>query len=65
VGLISDHQVTGCWHGNGKGGGVSTLPLADLHMSFTFYVVILAFGNLAGAFGSLLARLADRLGRRP
>jgi MFS family permease len=45
------------------GGGVSTLLLANLHMSFTFYVVILAFGNLVGAFGSLLAGLSDRLGR--
>jgi MFS family permease len=45
------------------GGSVSTLQLADLHMSFTFYVVILAFGNLLGAFGSLFAGLADRWGR--
>jgi MFS family permease len=45
------------------GGSVSTLLLENLHMSFTFYVVILAFGNLVGAFGSLLAGLADRLGR--
>src|ERR1700727_56205 len=44
-------------------GSVSTLVLADLHMSFTFFVVILAFGNLIGAFGSLFAGLADRLGR--
>jgi MFS transporter, ACS family, D-galactonate transporter len=45
------------------GGGVSTLLLANLHMSFTFYVVILAFGNLIGAFGSLFAGLSDRVGR--
>src|SRR6266481_6602534 len=44
-------------------GSVSTLILADLHMSFTFFVVILAFGNLIGAFGSLFAGLTDRLGR--
>ena len=44
-------------------GSVSTLVLADLHMSFTFFVVILAVGNLIGAFGSLFAGLADRLGR--
>jgi MFS family permease len=44
-------------------GSVSTLVLADLHMSFTFFVVILAVGNLVGAFGSLFAGLADRLGR--
>jgi MFS family permease len=45
------------------GGSVSTLLLANLHMSFTFYVVVLAFGNLIGAFGSLFAGLTDRLGR--
>jgi len=45
------------------GGSVSTLQLADLNMSFSFYVVILAFGNLIGAFGSLFAGLADRWGR--
>src|SRR6201992_3028164 len=42
---------------------VSTLILTKLHMSFTFFVVTLAFGNLIGAFGSLLAGLTDRLGR--
>jgi MFS family permease len=45
------------------GGSVATLMLTNLHMSFTFYVVILAFGNLVGAFGSLFAGLADRWGR--
>jgi MFS family permease len=45
------------------GGSVATLQLQALHMSFSFYVVILAFGNLIGAFGSLLAGLADRIGR--
>jgi MFS family permease len=44
-------------------GSVSTLVLANLHMSFTFFVVLLAVGNLVGAFGSLLAGLTDRLGR--
>jgi MFS family permease len=44
-------------------GSVSTLQLPALHMSFTFYVALLAFGNLIGAFGSLLAGLADRIGR--
>jgi MFS family permease len=44
-------------------GSVSTLILANLHMSFTFFVVTLAFGNLLGAFGSLFAGLADRYGR--
>ena len=45
------------------GGSVSTLILANLHMSFTFYVLTLAFGALIGAFGSLFAGLADRYGR--
>jgi MFS family permease len=45
------------------GGSVATLQLQALHMSFSFYVVLLAFGNLIGAFGSLAAGLADRLGR--
>ncbi len=44
-------------------GSVSTLVLANLHMTFTFFVVILAVGNLVGAFGSLFAGLTDRLGR--
>ncbi|HEY3732744.1 MAG TPA: MFS transporter [Streptosporangiaceae bacterium] len=44
-------------------GSVSTLLLANLNMSFTFYVVLLAFGNLIGAFGSLFAGLSDRWGR--
>jgi MFS family permease len=44
-------------------GSVSTLILANLHMSFTFLVLILAFGNLVGAFGSLFAGLTDRWGR--
>ena len=42
---------------------MATLLLTNLHMSFAFYVVILAFGNLIGAFGSLFAGLADRWGR--
>jgi MFS family permease len=45
------------------GGSVSTLILPNLHMSFTFFVTTLAFGNLIGAFGSLFAGLTDRLGR--
>jgi MFS family permease len=44
-------------------GSVSTLLLPKLHMSFTFYVYILAIGNLVGAFGSLFAGLTDRFGR--
>jgi len=45
------------------GGSVATLLLTNLHMSFTFYVLTLAFGNLIGAFGSLFAGITDRLGR--
>jgi MFS family permease len=45
------------------GGSVSTLLLANLKMSFTFFVLTLAFGNLLGAFGSLFAGLTDRYGR--
>src|SRR5215472_6762305 len=45
------------------GGSVSTLLLANLNMSFTFFVLTLAFGALIGAFGSLFAGLADRYGR--
>jgi MFS family permease len=45
------------------GGSVSTLLLINLHMSFTFFVVTLAFGALIGAFGSLFAGLTDRFGR--
>jgi MFS family permease len=45
------------------GGSVSTLILANLHMSFTFYVITLAFGAIIGALGSLFAGITDRLGR--
>ena len=45
------------------GGSVTTLFLVNLHMSFTFFAVTVAFGALIGAFGSLLAGLGDRLGR--
>ena len=44
-------------------GSVSTLFLPKLHMSFTFYVYTVAISNLIGAFGSLFAGLADRIGR--
>jgi MFS family permease len=45
------------------GGSVATLLLTNLHMTFTFYVVTLAFGNLLGAFGSLFAGITDKFGR--
>lgn len=44
-------------------GAVSTLLSAQLHMSFLFLVMMIAVTNLIGAFGSLAAGLADRLGR--
>ena len=44
-------------------GAVSTLILSNLHASFNFFVYLLAFGNLIGAFGALLAGITDRLGR--
>jgi MFS family permease len=44
-------------------GGVGTEILRNLHMSFTYFVTILAISNLIGALGSLLAGLADRFGR--
>ena len=45
------------------GGSVSTLVLTHFGMTFKFYVLTLAFGNLLGAFGSLFAGLTDRYGR--
>ena len=45
------------------GGSVSTLFLQKLNMSFSFLVYTLAIGALLGAFGSLFAGLADRMGR--
>src|SRR5215467_11454544 len=45
------------------GGSVSTLLLVNLHMSFTFFVLTLAFGALIGAFGSLFAGITERYGR--
>jgi MFS family permease len=45
------------------GGSVSTYILANLHMSFTFFVLTVAFGALIGAFGSFFAGLTDRYGR--
>src|SRR5271170_1997814 len=45
------------------GSSVATLLLTNLHMTFTFYVLILAFGSLIGAFGAVFAGLTDRFGR--
>jgi MFS family permease len=51
------------YYENYVGGGVGPQVLANLHMSFTYYVTGLAFANLAGAFASIAAGLADRFGR--
>jgi MFS family permease len=45
------------------GSGVAPLILGQLQIPFPAFVLILAFGNLAGAFASLLAGLTDRMGR--
>jgi MFS family permease len=42
---------------------VSTLQLADLHMSFLYYATLVALSNLAGAFGSVTLGIVDRYGR--
>jgi MFS family permease len=44
-------------------GAVATNIIADLHLSFTFFVFVSVVGNLVGAFASLFAGLADRWGR--
>ena len=44
-------------------GGVTPLLLTELRLPFGIFVLTLAAGNLLGAFGSLLAGLADRFGR--
>jgi MFS family permease len=44
-------------------GGVAPLVLAHYKMTFLYYVNALVIANLVGAFGSLLAGLADRWGR--
>src|ERR1700744_4976923 len=44
-------------------GAVSPSIIASLHMTFSYYVHIVVVGNAVGAFGSLLAGLADRWGR--
>src|ERR1700749_2523127 len=44
-------------------GAVSPSIIASLHMTFSYYVYIVVVGNAVGAFGSLLAGLADRWGR--
>ncbi|HWG15119.1 MAG TPA: MFS transporter [Streptosporangiaceae bacterium] len=44
-------------------GAVSPTIIASYHMTFSYYVYIVVIGNAVGAFGSLLAGLADRWGR--
>lgn len=45
------------------GGSVSTLLLVNLHITFLFFVVMTAIGNVIGAFGSFFAGITDRIGR--
>ena len=51
------------YYENYVGGGVGPQVLGNLHMSFSYYVTGLAIANLAGAFASIAAGLADRFGR--
>jgi MFS family permease len=44
-------------------GSVAPQVLADLHMSFLYFIMVMAFSSLAGAFASLVAGLGDRWGR--
>ena len=44
-------------------GAVATKVIQHYHFSFTEFVVIIAVGNMFGAFASLAAGLADRWGR--
>jgi len=61
--LLSGQPAHPFQNGVYVGGGVATLMLTELRMPFGFFVFALAVGNLLGAFGSLLAGLADRFGR--
>ncbi len=51
------------YYENYVGGAVATQLLADLNMSFSYYVYVLVIANALGAFASLAAGLADRFGR--
>ncbi len=51
------------YYENYVGGSVTSILLPKVGMTFTFYVMAIAFGNLLGAFASLLAGFADRIGR--
>jgi MFS family permease len=45
------------------GGAVATQILGGYHMTFLYYVMILVVTNAIGAFASLAAGIADRIGR--
>jgi ACS family D-galactonate transporter-like MFS transporter len=45
------------------GGSVATQVATDFHMSLKFLIMVSVIANLAGAFASLIAGLADRWGR--
>src|SRR5579875_1735780 len=45
------------------GGSVTTLQMADLHISFHFAVWVAAVGNAVGAAAAYFAGITDRIGR--
>ena len=51
------------YYENYIGGAVATQLLSGLDMSFDYYVKVLVVANAVGAFASLAAGLADRVGR--
>jgi MFS family permease len=51
------------YYQNYVGGSVSTTLLPYFHLTFTYYVTILVVANAIGAFASLAAGIADRIGR--
>ena len=51
------------YYENYIGGAVATQILSDLDMTFGYYVGILVVSNALGAFASLAAGLADKVGR--
>ncbi|MCU1691372.1 MAG: transporter [Frankiales bacterium] len=51
------------YYENYIGGAVATQLLADLNMTFNYYVIILVIANALGAAASAATGLADRFGR--
>ncbi len=44
-------------------GSVTPLMLPDLHMSFFFFLMVIMFSNLVGAFSAFIGGLSDKIGR--